>query len=270
MKELTVDDIKKISIEILRDVHNFCVENNLHYSLAYGTLLGAVRHHGFIPWDDDIDIMMPRPDYDKFIHSYRSNKGFAVFAPELRNSYIAYARAADTVRTVVHSPTKWAPNEQGVWVDIFPVDGTEEDLVQLQNKTDKLKVLREKIFAERFRLSHKGDGLKGLMKYLFFSFTDRIFKEDVWNLLDKINQIRISVGYASSKRGIYELIYKSTTSLPAEFFDNYELVNFGTDKFMAIKDFDAFLSGVYGEYMKLPPKSQRVYKHSEHKYYWKL
>lgn len=71
-KPLRIEDIKRISLDILIDVHEFCVNNNIHYSLGYGTMLGAVRHKGFIPWDDDIDIIMLRQDYEKFIKSYRS------------------------------------------------------------------------------------------------------------------------------------------------------------------------------------------------------
>ena len=71
MKEITIEESKKIQLMILDSIDLFCKSNNLRYSLAYGTLIGAVRHHGFIPWDDDIDIMMPRPDYDKFLKLFK-------------------------------------------------------------------------------------------------------------------------------------------------------------------------------------------------------
>lgn len=76
MKPITTHELRKIQIEILKSIHNYCQENNLRYSLAYGTLLGAVRHKGFIPWDDDIDIMMPRPDYEQFLKGYRGYNEF--------------------------------------------------------------------------------------------------------------------------------------------------------------------------------------------------
>ena len=77
---LTLEDLKRVGLEILTDVHEFCERNDIWYSLGYGSLLGAVRHNGFIPWDDDIDIMMPRPDFERFVSTYHSDR-FEVISP---------------------------------------------------------------------------------------------------------------------------------------------------------------------------------------------
>ena len=71
MKKLTDKEVKQIELDILEYVHNFCEENGLKYIMNYGTLIGAVRHKGFIPWDDDIDISMPRADYEKLLHHFQ-------------------------------------------------------------------------------------------------------------------------------------------------------------------------------------------------------
>lgn len=84
MKEpINLNEQKRIQLEILDDIHMFCLQNGIRYSLAYGTLLGAIRHQGYIPWDDDIDLMMPRTDYEKFLRSYKSEKNEVL---DLRNN----------------------------------------------------------------------------------------------------------------------------------------------------------------------------------------
>ena len=86
-------------MKILKDVHAFCKANGIRYSMAYGTLLGAVRHKGFIPWDDDIDIVMPRADYDRFCREYKSDRYELFCSARQPDAYVAYARVADMRET---------------------------------------------------------------------------------------------------------------------------------------------------------------------------
>ena len=88
MKEMNIQEVQHISLELLKEVHEFCVENDVKYTLFSGTLIGAIRHHGFIPWDDDLDIAMPRPDYEKFIHSFKSKKGNKLFTREMQGDNV--------------------------------------------------------------------------------------------------------------------------------------------------------------------------------------
>ena len=114
-RQLELADIQKLSLGILKDVHDFCMSHGITYSLAYGTMLGAVRHKGFIPWDDDIDIVMPRPDYERFKKSFKSQCGNALVTEQ--ESYIAFSRVCDTRHTVA-SKSLWPwmsnPNMGGV------------------------------------------------------------------------------------------------------------------------------------------------------------
>ena len=89
MKPITdISEIRAIQLDIMQDIHDFCEQNSIRYFLCAGTLIGAIRHNGYIPWDDDIDIMMPRPDYDRFMDIYNSKGGYYKFIDhKINNKY---------------------------------------------------------------------------------------------------------------------------------------------------------------------------------------
>ena len=97
MKQLTIKEILQVQLDILRDVDAFCRQNKIDYFLVGGTGIGAVRHGGYIPWDDDIDIGMTRPNYDRFLSSFNGNYGnLELYAPEIDlNYYAPYANVCD-------------------------------------------------------------------------------------------------------------------------------------------------------------------------------
>ena len=126
MQKMRLKDIQSVSLEVLKDVHDFCITNDIRYSLAYGTLIGAVRHQGFIPWDDDIDIFMPRPDYEKFCKIYPSEK-YKLISSYDQDSYLAFSRVCEMDKTLVKEFVPWCKCDTGVWIDVFPLDGAEEN-----------------------------------------------------------------------------------------------------------------------------------------------
>ena len=112
-------DIKKICLDILVEFDAFCRKNNLKYSLAYGTAIGAVRHSGYIPWDDDIDVMMPRSDYEKLLSIFSNDGNYKLFNDSMPDYYYQYAKIVD-----VNYPIKEFNRKEklmGLWIDIFPV-----------------------------------------------------------------------------------------------------------------------------------------------------
>ena len=119
MKKIGIEEQKRIQLDILRDVAEFCEKNELQYFLAYGTLIGAVRHQGYIPWDDDIDIWMPEPDYDQFLKSYQSDKYKVIHNGNTKNYYVNFAKVHDERTRYQEAYTR--DTGFGIFIDVFPL-----------------------------------------------------------------------------------------------------------------------------------------------------
>lgn len=126
-KQLTTEEVKKMNLDILSVVADFCEKNGLRYWLYYGTLIGAIRHNGYIPWDDDIDIIMPRPDYEKFLKSFNQTSGskYQVIEDRITPGYHTTFAKVHNPKTIIESEFS---NEMafGVFIDIFPFDGVKD------------------------------------------------------------------------------------------------------------------------------------------------
>lgn len=127
-RQLSVRDIQEESLKILLDVHDFCMSNGIRYSMSGGTLLGAVRHKGFIPWDDDVDIFMLRPDYDKFLATYSSQKYKLMSMETDKDYFLPYAHVVDMERTVMtYNYYPFSKQDCGVKIDIFPIESVSDN-----------------------------------------------------------------------------------------------------------------------------------------------
>ena len=131
MNALTKEELKIVEFNILKDVACFCRMHNIRYFLCGGTLLGAIRHNGFIPWDDDIDIMMPREDYQRFFKLYnRSNSRYR--ADSLDNNpdwHMAFGRVGDTETILFENTLKKKYSKYHAFIDVFPIDGIPDNMI---------------------------------------------------------------------------------------------------------------------------------------------
>lgn len=268
MQELTLKELQQLEIEILEDIHDFCLNNNLRYSLYGGTAIGAVRHSGFIPWDDDIDIVMPRSDYERFCGLYSSNRFQLVERRLDKGSWLGFARVCDANRTLYKSTCPWHRKEYGVWVDIFPADGYDSKDMDLYNDCLALRnnSLKARSASQKFDLS-KGFvfNLKLFVKKILYS------KKASGKMVDRL--IEKSMTYKFGENDSWAVLccpYPKRTIHPIDSFKSVKLVKFENDSFFLLNGVDTMLTNVYGDYMKLPPKEKRVPPMKEtDRFFWK-
>lgn len=272
-RELTLSEIQHSGLEILKAVHVFCKENGIRYSLAYGTLLGAIRHKGFIPWDDDVDIMMPRPDYERFCSTFRHNDYQVVYNGNRKDCLIAFARVCDTKDTFITSLCPWirSSDNLGMWIDIFPLDGAPDDPAEMKVLHDSVQELRARSDKSRRSLRPlfiKGESigfnLNTLKKRLFglFARKPEYYVQEICRYCTAIPFG--STGHVSQFSSTAVLEHLNLSD-----FEDYIEVQFEDAVFYAAKGTDNILKARYGDYMQLPPVEERVPQQHYIHFYWK-
>lgn len=270
MREIGIEELKKIQLDILQEVHDYCETEGIRYFLSYGTMLGAIRHGGYIPWDDDIDIEMTRPDYMRFIQSFNGKHPYLkVLSPELDWGYYApYANVIDT-RTILHEDgISHRGEEVGIKIDIFPVDGMPSDdakaretFRQLVHMNAALRLKRIPLMEDFSRAMGFGK-IKVLGKWLFVKLIP-------YKLLQRrISSMATSWPFEeASYAGCWAFSW-SFVRLRKEKFERYRRIKFEGREFWTLDDTHTFLQMKYGNYMQLPPEEQRV-NHHRFKAWWK-
>ena len=266
MKTLTLDEMKQIELRTLEQIDSICKENGYRYSLCGGTLLGAVRHKGFIPWDDDIDIFMPRKDYDAFVKYCKENEiPFTLLASETNADYgYIYAKAMANDTVIVEKTANRRHIDMGVFVDIFPLDGMGNDIKSAKRTFNKTRFLRELLIAsnwKKFFRSKTRSAIYEPIRFAFFLLSPKKLVDSIQKSARKVD-FESSV-YAGNMGGTYRLREMMETSVQKEMTE----LEFEGKKFSAIKNYDAYLKNLYGDYMQLPPEEKRITHHSFDAYY---
>lgn len=261
LKELSLTEIQQGSFEILKKIKEIFDENGWKYYLAYGTLLGAIRHKGFIPWDDDIDIWVPRDDYEKFIDYCQKNPDklypFELFHYRTNPKYIyLIARVSDPRYVIEYYNSK--EYGLGLFVDVYPLDGVDENNTFYMKKMYKL--FRKINIAGKVKYTPSNNILKSIIKFFYFKYlhlldlnkilikSDRLVQKYSYNNSNTINCTSWNIGF--------------NYNLKKSYFESGECFKeFNGEMFRVPIEYDKCLKAMYGNYMELPPKEQRVAHH---------
>lgn len=260
-KIISSDEVKQLLLAIVKSIDGFCREKGLRYSIAYGSLIGAVRHKGFIPWDDDIDIFMPRPDYEKLLKEFK-HPFYEIRSQENIPEWpLNFSKMCD-VRTI--SIDQFG-NKTPIAVDIFILDGVGNSIKEAEKTVNSVEKIHRLWSNQLFTRSLSFDKKYGVKKNLFIFFGKIVHLFLPFNLvlnylLDYKKKRSIDKSkYCSSLHGS-RLIYESSRML------EYEDATFENLVLKIPKDYDYQLKIRYGEYMIIPPECEQI--NHEAKAYW--
>lgn len=266
MKRIDVVELKKIQIEILDYFDVFCKKNQINYWLDYGTLLGAIRHKGFIPWDDDVDIAMLRNDYERAAKLFNNQSdGRYVFQTPSNDKKTCYpfGKIIDT-STVLYEYGKNGITS-GVYVDVFVYDNSPNDKKLVK------KIFKKRDFLGRLRrlqlpMRKEVVGLKRIMYKVGNMILKPISRGYINRALDKNARRyeKVDTENVSTFSDPYDNTYFCEKR---EIFEDLIQVEFENKYYPAPRKYDYWLRTLYGNYMELPPKENRVCHHTFEAYY---
>ncbi len=267
MEILTDKGFRARQLDLLKKFHDFCGKHDLRYSLTGGTLLGACRHNGFIPWDDDMDVMMPRPDYDKFASLAKSDLvPFAFYDfHNSRNIMFMFAKCVDPHACYKRDNQSNAHEEvsTGVFLDVFPYDG-------LPSNKFMAKLFAVSMFAIRTMLSNKQMDLDYYRKYLKprFGIKKRIavrLQHAIGKLFPLFPSYRVLEWIFRKFQYDKSRYVTDYTAGPTyhnlfikDWFKHVSLHKFETENFFVIDGYDEWLTMFYGDWRTPPPESERM------------
>ncbi len=272
LREVTEAEYKQQILMLLDRIHRICKDNDIRYSVAFGTLIGTVRHKGFIPWDDDIDICMPREDYKRFAEAFTSNDGryYVLDSDNSRLYYHSFARACDGAMTLKVKGILDVP-KLGAFVDIFFLDKWPED--EGQRETFRREIIKASgrlqysLPWSSFRTVSLKRRIKTCMKFYKRIYNhlivgvDRRKKERDALLLKYMDQ---DTGWRNVP---FEKPYQTFWFMREEDIGRLITMKFENIEVNVPANYDELMKAMYGDYMKLPPEDKRT-SHHHFTAYW--
>ena len=264
MRKLNEKQQKEIQLNILESFVNFCNENHIQYSLGGGTLLGAVRHNGYIPWDDDIDVMMPRKDYEVFLTKYKNNNFEILDYETVKDYYYPFAKIVDKRTKLIEHNYKHI-EKMGIYIDVFPIDYLPSNSNKIAKIFSKYKKYDKAITFYRTEGSIKNSTsvLKKILKIITYCYYKNRLICKMY--IKKMNNLGLKEKseYVACISGRY----LEKEIMPATYIENYVDASFERLKCKIPSGYDLYLTKHYGNYMELPPKEKQIAGHSNIAYW---
>ena len=258
MRKLSIEEAKKIELDILDFIDSFCKEHGINYCINYGTLIGAIRHKGFIPWDDDIDLSMTRENCERVIQLFSEKQSrYQMLSLETDDQYFNnFIKIVDPTTKIIDTRNT-KTYDSGVFIDIFPMDTfNDTKVVDICYKLESFKLLS---FSKHKNIVYGDSKLKDLIRTLFWLLLRPVSPRFFANQIEKqIQKYRVKDGkyiaFIPSK-------FKEKEVFAKEVFEDLIEVPFEHLMLSAPKQYDAILKQYYGDYMTLPPKEKQFYSH---------
>lgn len=252
LNEQKLRALQAVELDIFKAFSSACKKLNVKYYLVAGTLLGAVRHGGFIPWDDDIDVGMPREDYEKFLADGQKHLPDHLFLQHYTTDPAypkTYAKIRNTNTAFIESPISHLEMNHGVFIDIFPLDQhTSTNTKKIKRTVADLRVsyaFKKEYYSKKVRLAR-------LATKLFYPTI-----KGALTSIDKLNGSCKKSNYITNYCGIYG----DREIVPAEWYGEGKLLPFEDTTVIVPMEYDKILTKIYGDYMTPPPPEKRVTLH---------
>lgn len=260
MQYLKLKEIQEEEKKILEKTIDFLEQNNIQYAICGGTMLGAVRHKGFIPWDDDIDLLIPRPDYERLIEVLNKNDQkidqYHAVSVLLKNDFCPFIKVINK-KIFTHSERLTNNRQTNLWIDIFPLDGLPDDDMETKKQYDKIKKYKKLYLLKGYKYSYifKVSSItkmipKIIIKTFLLCIPDSILSKKLDSLSKKYPYDQANyIGGVLWGYGPKEKMLKSEVS-----FTDFDFCDL---KVKGLANYDLYLTNLYGDYRKLPPKEKR-------------